>query len=187
MSRFRTPKPSYLPLTPKKQNNRSNCAKNSFQFCKLLFEFVFPRWFEFVFPRWCAFEFVDVALTCIGEVATVLCVALPACREQQWKSPFDEDGDAGDDGGGDGGGVMMVLVMMVVEVMVIMMMVMVMVIMMMVMVIMMMVMGIMMMVMVARYGEVHLGENEQAQLYLPHRHLGPSQDDGDTREKGKDV
>ena len=50
------------------------------------------------------FEFVDVTLTCIGEVATVLCVALPACREQQWKSPFDEDGDAGDDGGGSDGG-----------------------------------------------------------------------------------
>ena len=45
----------------------------------------------------------------------------------------------------------------------------------------------MMVMMVASYGEVHLGENEQAQLYLPHRHLGPSQDDGDTREKGKDV
>ena len=58
------------------------------------------------------FEFVDAALTCIGEVATVLCVALPACREQQWKSPFDEDGD-------DGG------VMVVVEVMVVMMLVMV--------------------------------------------------------------
>ena len=43
-----------------------------------------------------------MALTCIGEVATVLCVALPACREQQWKSPFDED--AGDDGGGSDGG-----------------------------------------------------------------------------------
>ena len=44
-----------------------------------------------------------------------------------------------------------------------------------------------MMMMVARYGEVHLGENDQAELYLPHWPLGPSQDDGDTREKGKDV
>ena len=32
-------------------------------------------------------------LTCIGEVATVLCVALPACNEQQWKSHSLEVGE----------------------------------------------------------------------------------------------
>ena len=32
-------------------------------------------------------------LTCIGEVATVLCVALPACSEQQWKSHSLEVGE----------------------------------------------------------------------------------------------
>ena len=36
---------------------------------------------------------ICIWLTCIGEVATVLCVALPACNEQQWKSHSLEVGE----------------------------------------------------------------------------------------------
>ena len=35
----------------------------------------------------------DCCCTCMGEVATVLCVALPACKEQQWKSHSFEVGE----------------------------------------------------------------------------------------------